>query len=117
MGNDSTYNTHMRNLHGVITEVTDRRYQFNIYPDLNNTSPNPQSNNGVEDLLGAMVPTLKTLSAAGGKYIAMNRLKAKPGRKEVELGIEDLKVVLAADGRWVTGTKKASLDAYGHVTT
>ena len=53
-----------------------------------------------------MVPTLKTLSASGGKYMAINRLKAKPGRKEVEEGIEDLKVVLAADGRWETGKKK-----------
>ena len=64
-----------------------------------------------------MVPTLKTISAAGGKHIPMNRLKAKPGRKEVELGIDDLKVVLAADRRWATEALTAPLDSYGHITT
>ena len=107
----------MRNLHGVSTEVEERRYQSNIYPDLNSMSPNAPSNNGVESLLGAMVPTLKTISATGGKYIEVNRMKANPGRKEVEEGIEELKVILATDGRWETGKKKISLDAYGHVTT
>ena len=61
-------------------EVEDRRYPSNIYPNLNGTSPSTPS--AVEGLLGAMVPTLKTLSAAGGKYIEMNRMKAKPGRKK-----------------------------------
>ena len=47
----------------------------------------------------------------------MNRMRAKPGKKEVEEGIEELKTVLAADGNWArdTGTKKTPLDAYGHV--
>ena len=107
------YNNHMMNLHGVVTDVRDKKYKSNMYPNLDNAP----SNNGVEGLLNELVPTLKTISAAGGKHIPMNRLKAKPGRKEVELGIEDLKVVLAADGRWPTGALTAPLDSYGHITT
>ena len=119
LGDASAYNNHMRNLHGVRTEVEEGGYSANIYPDLSGMSSNPPSNEGVESLLGAMVPTLKTISATGGKYIEVNRMKAKPGRKEVEEGIEELKIILAADGRWAreTGTRKTPLDAYGHVTT
>ena len=59
-------------------------------------------------MLNIMVPTLKSINANGGKYIEVNKMWAKPGRKEVEEGIEELKTVLAADGRWAreTGTKK-----------
>ena len=66
-----------------------------------------------------MVPTLKSISAKSGKYIAVNRMRAKPGRKEVEEGIDELKAILAANGRWArkTGTRKAPLDAYGHITS
>ena len=45
------------------------------------------------------------------------RMKAKPGRKEVEEGIEELKIILVADGRWETGKRKIPLETYGHVTT
>ena len=46
-------------------------------------------------------------------------MRANPGRKEVEEGIEELKIILAADGRWASesGTRKTPLDAYGHVTS
>ena len=76
------------------------------------------SNGGVEGLLGVMVPNLKSISAKGGKYIEVNKMWANPGRKEVEEGIEELKIILAADGRWAreTGTRKIPLDAYGHAT-
>ena len=65
-----------------------------------------------------MVPTLKSISAKNGKYIPVNKMRAKPGKKEVEEGIGELKTVLAADGRWAreTGTRKTPLDAYGHIT-
>ena len=45
-------------------------------------------------------------------------MRAKPGKIEVEEGIEELKMVLAADGSWAreTGTRKTPLDAYGHIT-
>ena len=41
-------------------------------------------------------------------------MRANPGRKEVEEGIEELKIILAADGRWAreSGTKKTPLDGY-----
>ena len=64
-----------------------------------------------------MVPTLKMISANTGNYVPMNRMREKPGRKEVEEGIEELKTVLVADGNWArdTGTRKTPLDAYGHI--
>ena len=80
LGDASAYNNHMRDLHGVRTEVQEGEYSANIYPDLSSMSTSP-SNRGVESLLGAMVPTLKTISATGGKYIEMKRMKTKPGRK------------------------------------
>ena len=109
----------MRDIHGVRTEVREGGYSANIYPDLNNMPSTSPSNGGVESLLGVMVPTLKSIRAKGGKYIEVNRMRANPGRKKVEEGIEELKIILAADGRWAreTGTKKIPLDAYGHVTT
>ena len=94
LGDDDAYNDHMRNLHGVVTTVSNKKHKSGIYPNLDSTP----SGNGVENILNELVPTLKTISAAGGKHIPMNRLKAKPGRKEVEMGIEDLKVNLIADG-------------------
>ena len=118
-GDASAYNNHMRDIHSVRTEVQEGGYSTSIYPDLNNMPSTSLSNGGVESLLGVMVPTLKSISAKGGKYLEVNRMKAKPGRKEVEEGIEELKIILAADGRWAreTGTIKIPLDAYGHVTT
>ena len=80
LGDDDAYNDHMRNLHGVTTTVSSKKHKSGIYPSLDTT---PKSN-GVEKVLNELVPTLKTISAAGGKHIPMNRLKAKPGRKEVE---------------------------------
>ena len=77
MGDDDAYNDHMRNLHGVVTTVTDKKRKSGIYPNLDSTP----SSNGVEGILNELVPTLKTISAAGGKHIPMNRLKAKPGKK------------------------------------
>ena len=74
----------MRNLYGVSTEVEERIYQTNIYPDLNSMSSTSPNSGGVERLLGIMVPTLKSISATGGKYIEVNRMKAKPGRNKVE---------------------------------
>ena len=52
------------------------------------------------------------------KFIPVNKMRAKPGKKEVEEGIGELKTVLAADGSWAreTGTRKTPLDAYGHIT-
>ena len=113
LGDDDAYNDHMRNLHGVVTTVTNKKHKSGIYPNLDSTP----SGNGVENILNELVPTLKTISAAGGKHIPMNRLKAKPGRKEVEMGIDDLKVVLVADGRLVPGAVTAPLDSYGHIIT
>ena len=113
LGDDDAYNDHMRNLHGVVTTVSDKKHRSGIYPNLNNIP----SSNGVEGILNELVPTLKTISAAGGQHVPMNRLKAKPGRKEVEMGIDDLKTVLAADGRVVPGAVTAPLDSYGHITT
>ena len=109
----------MRDIDGVRTEVQEGGFSANIYPAPNNMSSTSPNNGGVESLLGVMVPTLKSISAKGGKYLEVNRIKAKPGRKEVEEGIEveELKIILAADGRWETGKRKISLDAYGHVTT
>ena len=40
------YNDHMRDIHGVKTEVRDGGYTSNLYPGLNNPSPPSQSPNG-----------------------------------------------------------------------
>ena len=103
----------MRDIHGVRTEVREGGYSTNIYPDLNNMPSSSPSNEGVEGSLGIMLPTLKSISAKGGKYIEVNKIRANPGRKEVEEGIEELKIILAANGRGAreTGTRKTPLDA------
>ena len=63
--------------------------------------------------MSIVVPTLKSINAKGGKYREVTKMRANPGRKEVEEGIEELIILLAADGRWAreSGTKKT------HVTS
>ena len=112
LGDEDAYNDHMRNLHGVTTTISNKRHRSGLYPNLDAT---PKSN-GVEKVLNELVPTLKTISSSTGNHIPMNRLQAKPGRKEVQMGIEDLKVNLIADGRLVPGELTAPLDSYGHIT-
>ena len=108
----------MRDIHGVSTEIRDSaQYPSSLYPSLNTPPPPSQNPNGggVDTILSIVVPTLKSIDAKGGKYRAVNKMWANPGRKEVEEGIEELKIVLAADGKWAreSGTKTTSLDAYG----
>ena len=112
LGDDDAYNDHMKNLHGVITNVSSKKHKSNIYPNLN-ASP---SSGGGEKILTELVPTLKVISHSTGNHIPITKLQAKPGRKEVEMGIEDLKTNLIADGRLVPGATKTHLDHYGHVT-
>ena len=112
LGDDDAYNDHMKNLHGVTTQVSSKKLKSNIYPDLNT----PSSGGGVEKVLTELGPTLKVISHTSGNHVPISRLQAKPGRKEVEMGIEDLKINLISDGRLVPGAKKTHLDHYGHVT-
>ena len=117
LGSASEYNDHVRDIHGVKLEIQEDEDHETSTSDQDNSTWEPPAEEGTTKALKIMVPTLKRISANTGNYIPMNRMRAKPGRKEVEEGIEELKNVLAADGNWArdTGTRKTPLDAYGHV--
>ena len=102
LGDDDAYDDHMKNLHGVTTQVSVQKFKSNIYPDLNTAS----SGGGVEKVLTELGPTLKVISHTNGNHVPISKLQAQPGRKEVEMGIEDLKINLISDGRLVPGAKK-----------
>ena len=59
------YNNHMRDIHGVSTELRD----LVQYPSLNTPPPPSQNPNGggVDSILSIVVPTLKSIDAKGGK--------------------------------------------------
>ena len=63
------YNDHMRDIHGVDTELRGT-INSNLYPDINRPSaPSHNPNDGgINSLLGILAPTLKSLDAKGGKY-------------------------------------------------
>ena len=96
------------------TEVQEEEHHDTSNPHQGNSTQESPDNGGITKALKVMVPTVKSISANTGKYIPVNRIRAKPGKKEVEEGIEELKTVLAADGNWArdTGTRKTPLDAY-----
>ena len=112
LGDDEAYNDHMKNLHGVTTQVSSKKLKSNIYPDLDTMS----GGGGVEKVLTELGPTLKVISHTNGNHVPISKLQAQPGKKEVEMGIEDLKINLISDGRLIPGAKKTHLDHYGHVT-
>ena len=45
------YNSHMRDIHGVRTEVQEGGYPSNLYPGLNNPSPSSPNDGGVDSIL------------------------------------------------------------------
>ena len=110
LGDNEAYNDHMKNLHGVTTQVSSKKLKSNIYPDLDTMS----GGGGVEKVLTELGPTLKVISHTNGNHVPISKLQAQPGKKEVEMGIEDLKINLISDGRLIPGAKKTHLDHYGH---
>ena len=92
LSNAGAYNDHMRDIHGVSTKIRDSGYTSNMHPSLNTPSLPSQNPNGggVDSILSIVVPTLKSIDAKGGKYRAVTKMCANPGRKEVEEGIENL---------------------------
>ena len=62
------YNDHMRDIHGVDTELRGT-INSNLYPDINRPSaPSHNPNDrGINSLLGILAPTLKSLDVKGGK--------------------------------------------------
>jgi len=115
--NAAEYNDHARDFHGIILNVQED--QEASTSDQDNSTEVQQVEEGATKALEVMVPALKRIGAKKGNYVAMNGMKRKPSKKEVEEGIEELKNVIAADGNWAraTNSETTPLEAYGHIVT
>ena len=60
------YNNHVRNIHGVKTEVREEQHLGTLNPDQGNNTQEPSNNEGITKVLNVMVPTLKSISARMG---------------------------------------------------
>ena len=60
------YNNHVRNIHGVKTEVREEEHSGTLNLDQGNTTQESSNNEGITKVLNVMVPTLKSISAQSG---------------------------------------------------
>ena len=69
LGSAGAYNDHIRDIHGVKTEIQESEDHDTSNPDQDNSTQESPDNEGTTKALKVMVPTLKRINANTGKYI------------------------------------------------
>ena len=90
--NPAQYNDHMKSIHGIDTNL---KRQAPPAPSAPQQAP---SNPGFSSDL--IVPLLQAIKGSNQKWIALEQLKHKPGRREVTEAWDDLLVSLTSTGSY-----------------
>ena len=118
----ASYNAHMESIHGIQTTFKDEIEFYPatpsappppMYPDLN--ARNPAFPDPTSAALEAILPLVQAMKSSQERYIPLTKLRARPGKKEVQDGKTDFLLVLKNAGRYNSNLAVQGLADFGNI--